>query len=288
LAFKLALQIPKVIKAIKEEKKLCNKIVQVFSPELIVSDHCYGMYHSQIPSYFLSHQIYFAMPDSLNFVSPVVSRFNFSFHQQYSKIIIPDLPENGHGLLSGKLSQLPELKDKYFFAGILSSINKLRVENEIDFLFSISGPEPQRTVFEKIILDQVEKIPGKKIVVLGKSEENNVITEKNDLKIYSHLPRVELERIFNKANFIVTRPGYSTIMELVELGKNALLVPTPGQTEQEYLAKRMKEKAWFYFTEQKKLDLLQDIDLAKSYSGLKKANATQKTVENIFNNILVV
>lgn len=288
LALKLALQIPKVIKAIKEEKKCCNQIVQDFSPNLIISDHCYGMYHSQIPSYFLCHQIYFAMPDSLKFVSPVVSRFNLSFHRQYAKIIIPDLPENSHGLLSGKLSQLPKMKDKYFFAGILSSINERGADNKIDLLFSISGPEPQRTVFEKIILKQIEKIPGKKIVVLGKSEENNVNIEGNDLKIYSHLPRIEMEKIFNQAEFIITRPGYSTLMELVELGKKALLIPTPGQTEQEYLAKRMKENKWFYFVEQKKLDLLQDIDIAKSYSGLKKANATQKTIENIFNNILCI
>jgi UDP-N-acetylglucosamine:LPS N-acetylglucosamine transferase len=288
LALKLALQIPKVIKSIKEEKKCCNQIVQDFSPDLIISDHCYGMYHSQIPSYFLCHQIYFAMPDSLKFVSPIVSRFNLSSHKQYAKIIIPDLSENGHGLLSGKLSKLPEMKNKYFFAGILSSINERTVDNKIDLLFSISGPEPQRTVFENIILNQIENVPGKKVVVLGKSEENNVIIEKDDLRIYSHLQRVEMEKIFNQADFIIARPGYSTIMELVELGKNALLVPTPGQTEQEYLAKHMKEEGWFYFAEQKKIDLLRDIDFAKSYSGLKKAKATQKTVENIFNNILYV
>ena len=90
LLLKLSLQAPRIFKRIKEEKKLCNQIVEDYSPDLIVSDHCYGMYHSRVPSYFLSHQIYFALPNSLQFLSPVISRFNLSFHQKYLKIIIPD------------------------------------------------------------------------------------------------------------------------------------------------------------------------------------------------------
>lgn len=288
LLLKLTLQIPKLLKKIKEEKEVCNQIVKDYVPDLIVSDHCYGMYHSQIPSYFISHQIYFALPDSLQLFSPIASKFNLSFHQQCSKVIIPDLVEGDQGLLSGKLSRLPERKEKYIFSGILSSINKTSADNKFDFLFSISGPEPQRTIFEKIILKQIEKIPGKKIVVLGKSEENKPIIERDDLKVYTHLPRVEMEKLFNQADFIITRPGYSTVMELVELGKKALFIPTPGQTEQEYLARRMKEKGWFYFVDQNKIDLLENIKLAKSYSGLAKANSTKNTVEFIFNNVLNV
>lgn len=288
LILKLIPQIHRIFKKIKEEKKLCNQVVAEFSPDLIISDHCYGMYHSNIQSYFLSHQIYFAVPHLFQFLSPIISQYNFSFHRQYTKVIIPDLPENGNGLLSGTLSNCPSTEEKYCYAGILSSIKKQLPNKKVDLLISISGPEPQRTIFEKIILNQINQIPGKKIVVLGKSEKSEVLIEKDDLRVYTHLPRCEMEKLFNQAELIITRPGYSTLMELAELGKKALLVPTPGQTEQQYLANRMKDKRWFYFIDQKCLNLSRDIEIAKTYQGLFKSNSTQKTINYIFKKIFKV
>lgn len=285
---KLIPQISRIFQKIKEEKRLCDKIVAGFSPDLIISDHCYGMHHSNIRNYFLSHQIYFAIPQPFQFLSPLVSRFNHSFHRKYDKVIIPDLYENGNGLLSGKLSNTPSIEGKYYYAGILSSIRKQVPNEKVHLLVSISGPEPQRTIFEEIILKQIDKIIGKKIIVLGKSEKDKIIIDEDDLKVYTHLPRCDMEKLLNQAELIITRPGYSTLMELAELGKIALLVPTPGQTEQQYLANRMKEKGWFYFVDQKRLNLARDIEIAKTHSGLLKPNSTQKTIDYLFKNIFKV
>lgn len=284
---KLAAQMPGLLQTIREEQRCCEKIVSEFSPDLIISDHCYGMYHRQAPSYFISHQIYFAMPAGMGFLAPWGARFNTRFHQNYRNVIIPDLPDGPGGLLSGEMSRLPPgSAERYTYGGILSSITRQECSELLDMLVSVSGPEPQRTLLEQKILQQIESVPGKKVVVLGKSEASRALRETPDLRVYTHLPRREMNRLFNCADLIVSRPGYSTLMELAELGKKALLIPTPGQTEQASLARRIMKKRWFYSVDQERLDLRRDIALAREYTGLFKPGATAWSVGNIFENIL--
>jgi uncharacterized protein (TIGR00661 family) len=285
---KLVLQIPKMMRKIREEKRLCDRVCEEISPDLIISDHCYGVYHSKIPSYFISHQIRFAMPESVQFLSGFISQFNLTYHKHYEKVLIPDFPDGTQGLLSGMLSDFPNSEKKYHFAGILSSLKKKEVPGKIVILVSISGPEPQRSVFEEIILEQINEVDGNKIIVLGKSEKSELLIQKKDLKVYSHLPRDEMETLFNQAEVVITRPGYSTLMELVELGKKALLVPTPGQTEQLYLARQMMKNGWFYSVEQDSVDLPRDIRSSIAFQGLKKTDATRSTIKNIFDNLLKI
>ena len=283
---KLFFQFPKILNRIKKENEFCEKVVKEISPDIIISDHCYGIYHSKIPSFMLSHQINFAVPGNVEILSKLISKFNFSYHQYFKKIIIPDFQDKPGGLISGSLSRFPANNTKYQYAGILSSIKKEAIENDLTLLVSISGPEPQRTLFEEIIMEQIGNIPGKKVVVLGKSERSELLIEKDDLKVYSHVGRKELEGFMNKAQIILSRPGYSTIMELVEIGKKALFVPTPGQTEQEYLAKRMKEKMWYYSVKQNNLNLKRDIEIAKKYEGFSQNDATKNSVKHIIKDVL--
>lgn len=283
---KLLSQVPKLFYRIRKERRLCSRVVEKFMPDMIISDHCYGMHHPRIPSYFLSHQICFALPRNLQMLSSLISRFNFAYHRHYQKIIIPDVPKNGYGMLSGELSRLPYSSPKYHRIGILSSIRKVEVGEELDLLVSISGPEPQRSIFEKTMMEQIHKFPGKKIVVLGKTEENKIIINQTDLSVYTHVSRGEMETFFNKAKLIITRPGYSTLMELLELGKKALLVPTPGQTEQNYLAALMTDKKWFYSVDQSGIDLSNDIEIARTFNGLAMPGATQQTITDLFGDVL--
>ena len=125
-------------------------------------------------------------------------------------------------------------------------------------------------------------------MVLGMSEENKLLLDEENLKVYSHLPRRDMETLFNMAAMIVTRPGYSTLMELVELDQKALLVPTPGQTEQGYLAALMLERKWFYSVEQDRINLARDIDIARTFSGLARPGATQESVSYLFNDVLEI
>ncbi len=286
LPLSLLAQTPQFLAGIRAEQKLCRKAAQLYQPKLIISDHCYGMSHPEIPSYFITHQVYFAMPPGLERFSALPARFNFHYHRHFGKIIIPDLPDENGGRLSGRLSRLPRQASRYHYAGLLSSVAQQNIKPDIDVLVSISGPEPQRTLFEKLVLEQIETIPGKKVVLLGKSESTRTLCDREALKVYSHLPRQAAAELMNRARLIVSRPGYSTLMETAELGKPALFVPTPGQTEQVYLARRLQEQGWFHSVAQHRLKLADDIERARSLPGLHIPDATQRTLERLFNHIL--
>jgi UDP-N-acetylglucosamine:LPS N-acetylglucosamine transferase len=64
-----------------------------------------------------------------------------------------------------------------------------------------------------------------------------------------------LNELLNNSEYIVARSGYSTIMDLLAVKKNAILIPTPGQTEQEYLGQYSHEKKWMYSVAQKNFNL---------------------------------
>ncbi len=279
---RLLVQFPSLLRGIARERRLCKWVVQQYAPDVILSDHCYGMYDPQVPSFFLSHQIYFHLPGLLSGLEPWVAQFNFYFHRRYRGVIIPDLPDTDGGLLSGRLSRLPRRKERYRYVGLLSSISRMDMAEDVDLFISVSGPEPQRTVLEQRVLDQVEALPGKKAVALGRSESTAVVKQSDDLVVYAHLPRREMAALMNRSRMIVSRPGYSTLMELAELGKPALFIPTPGQTEQQYLARRAQEKGWFHFVNQSALNLRRDLEEAKKYPGLPRLPGTPQTVEKIF------
>lgn len=279
---RLVAQFPRLLKKINDETRFCKQVVARHSPDLIISDHCYGMYHPAVRSYFLSHQIYFEMPRGLQMFAALGGHFNFRYHQDYQAVIIPDLPEEGGGLVSGRLGRIPGNKDHYFYTGLLSSIEKSTRRPDIDVLVSISGPEPQRTIFEQIVLRQIAGVPGKKVVLLGKSESLQTRRRDPSLQVRSHATRDEIQKLFNRARLIVSRPGYSTLMELAELGKPALLVPTPGQTEQVYLARRMTEMGWFLSVPQDSLHLGEHVPRAAAFPGLSRPGATQQSVQRLF------
>ncbi len=285
---KLMLQAPRVMARIAEERKFTSHIVEKYSPNMIFSDHCYGAYHRNIPSYFLTHQVYFAMPAGLDVFAHCAALGNFYFHKKFQKVIILDEKGAEGGLLSGELGRHPESRSTYAYAGIISSVEKKESDAPLDLLVSISGPEPQRTLLETRILPEIETMPGKKVVVLGKSESTARIRKDVNLQVYSHVPREEMSHLFNRAKMIVSRPGYTTLMELAELGKKALFIPTPGQTEQLYLAKRCREKNWFHAVSQDKLKLSDDCITAEKYPGISLSGATEKTLSTIFENILEI
>ena len=154
----------------------------------------------------------------------------------------------------GLISKYPKLK----YLGVFCNVSKLDIYEDIDFLISISGPEMQRTLFEEILLKQIENLSGKIVVVLGKPGSDKSCIHKN-IEIYNHVNREKQNELLNRAKFIICRSGYTTVMELVALNKPALLIPTPGQTEQEYLAEYYKKIGLFYIAEQKGLNLFKEI-----------------------------
>jgi len=127
-----------------------------------------------------------------------------------------------------------------------------------DYLFIISGPEPQRTIFENKVLEQTKHLEGKIIIVRGMTESRSV-TETGNRTVYSSIERDKLSAMIKGAEVIISRPGYSSVMEFSALGKKALFVPTPGQTEQEYLAGYYKDNRYFNYVDQSRMNITEDI-----------------------------
>jgi len=275
---KFALYIPLILYNIKKEHDEINKIVKKENIQKIISDNRYGVYSSskRIPSYFMIHQLKYRAPFGITILTEL---FNSHLQKKFKRILVPDFPEFESSLageLSHNLRFFEDKKVKYI--GILSDYKKKAVREDINVFISISGPEPQRSIFEENILKQAEKINGKIVISLG-NPDIEVIKEKENLKIYSYLPKEKRESLLNKSRIIVSRSGYSTLMDLAELEKKALFIPTKNQTEQEYLARFHYKRRNAYFKDQSKINLKEDLKKAKKCKRLKAKWKTKKSIE---------
>ena len=201
------------------------------------------------------------------FLTPILSYFHQQIIRKYDECWIPD-EENS--LFSGKLSRSSKnLHQKYI--GVLSRFEKQELPQEIDVLILLSGPEPNRTQLEDK-LKKIFKTSNKRVCLIqGKVEETQKITQLHQLKIVNFMLSGELEHTINSSKIIICRAGYSSILDLVSLNKEALLIPTKYQNEQEYLAKHLQEKGVFSFIEEKDIDKkIVNISIKPSVTGFKK------------------
>jgi UDP-N-acetylglucosamine transferase subunit ALG13 len=197
--------------------------------------------------------------------------------KRYAAVLVPDFEEpNLTGILSHNLRYLP--KDRIKYIGMLSHLRKLDLPQDIDYLISLSGPEPQRTILEKRVLAQVGQLKGKVIIAGGKPGGKDENLGPN-VQHFAFLNAQQQQDAMNRAKFIVTRSGYTTMMELVELEKTqVLLLPTPGQTEQEYLGDYCEKRRYYRHMSQFRLQLVRDARTQKSFTGFP---APWKTAESV-------
>jgi len=247
---KMLLQIPKILLGIRKEHKQVQKMIKQYNIDLIISDNRYGVYSKEVPSIFITHQIFIQLPIQIKFLEGIVYKLQQLNTSRFSKLLIPDFKEEIN--LTGKLSHKQKLSAKYNFIGILSQFQYKKEETEKhtnDILVILSGPEPQRSILQKKILEQLNKTKKKVIIVLGKPG-NEISTINSNIEIISHLPRKKMQEVILSSKVIISRAGYTTIMDLIKLQKTAILIPTPSQTEQEYLANYLNNKNLFVFKEQ--------------------------------------
>ena len=240
-------QTNKVLKAISKEKKQIKKLVKWTDIDMILSDNRFGCYDKRCHSVFMSHQINIALPQGLNWLNKV----NQQFIAKYDELWIPDY--QGEENLSGKLSHGPGIDAKYL--GVLSRFENTGNDGsfEYDVLAIVSGPEPQKSIFENEIHKKLLSSGLSCALVRGVPGELEERKE-GKLSIWNHLASAQLNALINKSRMVICRAGYSSIMDLYKLKKPAILVPTPGQTEQEYLAKHLNGKMGFTFLEQDELN----------------------------------
>ena len=276
-AFRFLKTAPKIMKLIKEETKDIAAIVRENKIDLIISDSRFGSYCKSVPSYLLFHQLRFIAPLRLAPAEMVTEYYNHYLQDKFEKIIVPDYAENS---LSGDLSHNLRYfkKEKVEYVGILSDFEKIETDEDIDYLFSISGPEPTRTALEEKLLSQIHLLKGNIAVSLGKPGK---FTEEKlgNAVIYSFLEKKRRDELMNRAKMVVSRSGYTTVMDVAEIDKKAFFIPTPGQTEQIYLGKHLEKAGYFHSVKQRKLKLDADTEEALKYKGFKPPWKTAESVE---------
>lgn len=263
LPMRLFTQIPKLLYSINTEHKWLKKAVKNGKIDAIISDNRMGFYHSEIPSIYITHQLHIKTGNS--FTERLADKIHHSFIKKYSVCWVPDF--GGDVNLAGELSHPKEEFTKPVYLGCLSRFEKKEnVAKQYELVVIISGPEPQRTVFENILYDQLNDYDKKVLFVRGLPGNDDVKKHRNNLiTVVNHLAADELNLAMQQCNYVISRSGYTTIMDLVKLQQRAILVPTPGQTEQEYLAKNLCERKMFYSEEQNMFSLKEALKKAEIF-----------------------
>ncbi|GLB48515.1 glycosyltransferase [Neptunitalea lumnitzerae] len=255
---------PKMLAAITKERKAVEKLVAEKNIDGIISDNRLGIQAKGIPCVFITHQ--------LNVLTGNTTWLSSKIHQniikKYDECWVPDFKDKPN--LSGKLGHLKKDKKNIKYIGPLSRLEKKETAKVYDVMALISGPEPQRTMLEEVLLEELKAYPGNILLVKGKIEPEQTHTTENNMVIYNYMTKNQLEEAFNQSTTILSRSGYTTIMDLAKLEKKAFFIPTPGQYEQEYLAKRLKKKGMVPYCKQEDFSVkkLDSIDIYNGFSVL--------------------
>ena len=200
------------------------------------------------------------------FFDGLVRNINYAYIRKFNACWIPD--EKNENNLAGKLSHPKRFpKPPVQYLGPLSRFHYTGIEQQKNhILVVLSGPEPQRSILENIIVQKISQHNGTATVVRGLLTASNFIPSTNNIKFHNHLPAEELNAEMEKAEFVISRSGYSTVMDIARLNKKSILIPTPGQTEQEYIGKYLSASGKVLCIEQKNFALLDAIEKAKNFS----------------------
>ena len=242
-ALKLVSQLPRIFFALRAEKKWLAEAIKTLQLDAVISDNRPGLYSSLIPSVYITHQLYIFT--GRNWMDALAQKLHYRFINRFPQCWVPDNEMDG---LAGKLSH-PQLPPKVpvKYLGLLSRFIKAPAALKKNVLILLSGPEPQRTIFENIILRQLSSVNLPVVLLRGLPGMAEPINQPlpSSVTIHNHLPASALNELLSAATYVIARGGYSTLMDLCALGKKAIIVPTPGQTEQEYLADYTNEKGFF-------------------------------------------
>jgi uncharacterized protein (TIGR00661 family) len=271
LMLSLTLQIPKLIRGIAREHRLLQEIILEKKIDAVISDNRYGLWSGLVPCIFITHQLFIRAP----FGSRLLNLLNKSIISRYSECWVPD--QEGTPNYSGELSHKNSKPANTWYIGTLSRFStspEIAQGLNYDLLFIVSGPEPQRSIFENKIRLQLKELrsPLKYLIVQGLPDTPG-LPDTQGLPVTSvpHLSSSEMQKAIMAADLIVSRPGYSTIMDLSRFDKKAVFVPTPGQSEQIYLGEKLKSEKTAWSISQDRFSLPQALLKSKEYSGFHAA-----------------
>jgi UDP:flavonoid glycosyltransferase YjiC (YdhE family) len=245
---------PRLSRAIDNEHQLLRHLVRTHAFDMIISDNRYGLYHPDVRSVILTHQINLPLPGA---IAPFLNRLIRSLINRFDECWIPDVaPPNN---LSGFLSQ-GDLSIPLRYLGILSRMQKRPLPIKHQVAVILSGPEPLRTQLQKQIENKLS-VPNRDVVMVLGTLDNWQSKIIGRTKIFTHLSSRDLNQLLNESDIVISRPGYSSLMDYFTLNKKAILIPTPNQPEQAYLAERHRTRPEFYIPKSDLADLDYGIQL---------------------------
>jgi predicted glycosyltransferase len=260
----MLVQLPGILQNIRKEHHWLNKLLQEQNFDLIISDNRPGFWNKRVQSIYITHQL-FIQSGKGKWLNRLLQKLHTQYMKKFSAVWVPDL--KGEQNLAGQLSHPAKLLITPTYIGLLSRLEQdSSIKEETDLLILLSGPEPQRTLLEEKLLQELMKYDGKAVIVRGLPKQNEILINlPQHIVSYNHLPAAELQKLMLASKLIICRSGYTTLMDLMKLKRKAILIPTPGQPEQEYLAEYMQEKSCFPSITQKKFTLTEALHLATEF-----------------------
>jgi len=283
LPFVIAGQIPKIISTIQYENQRLKDIVEEHFIEGIISDNRFGLYHKDIPSVFITHQLLIKTFLG-NAADRLLKEINYKYINRFSECWVPDHASSDN--LAGELSHPQKFPSTaVHYVGPLSRFEKLPQEQK-HLLILLSGPEPQRTILENLFVALLKDYKKPVVLVRGLPGASSELKLEENVSVYNHLSANQLNKVLADASIVISRCGYSTVMDLALLHKKSILIPTPGQSEQEYLSRHLMKNNFALCIDQNKFILNNALNLAENFNYKMNAHSNQSSLETVIENFI--
>ncbi|HSB93475.1 MAG TPA: glycosyltransferase family protein [Flavitalea sp.] len=259
--FKIFIQSAKILTAIKRENRNLGQILHDFSVDLVIADNRYGFYHPSVYSILITHQL--SIKSGLGSITDRYIREKLSsYTQRFNETWIPD--NDKAPVLAGSLSSPHKIADNQFYIGPLSRLQHCVEPSQKHILVVLSGPEPQRSILERAILQSCNNVEEQIVLVRGSSKPLT-LESRHGLVVHDFADTALLNQLICEAGIIISRSGYTSVMDILKLKKRWIVIATPGQAEQEYLAGYLHENGWAMSVKQNGFNLPIALDRAARF-----------------------
>jgi uncharacterized protein (TIGR00661 family) len=268
---------PRILKTIKKEYEFVETLIDSEELSGIISDNRFGVKHNSVPSVYVTHQLH-VLSGNTSWLS---SKLHQKIISKFNECWVPDY--NGEYNLSGTLGHVDDFESPIKYIGPLSRLKKQDLPLKYDLLVILSGPEPQRTYLEEKLLHQLESFNGNVCFIKGVIAHEQKVAHKKNRILYNFMTSQDLEKVLNESKVVLSRSGYTSLMDYTKLEKSAFLIPTPGQFEQEYLAKKLKFEGIAPSCKQEEfnISMLNEIEDYRGFKTLKE-DTNFKKLFNLF------
>lgn len=261
---KIAVQLGKILTRINDERRWLDDFLTKNNVSGLIADNRYGLFSARVPCVFITHQL--AVKTGFGRVFDKISQqILYKYINRFSECWVPDVEQKLN--FAGELSQpCKKIAIPLRYLGAISRFETCGISSNFlhDVVILLSGPEPQRTILENIMLKQLPASDLKVVLVRGLPGNTSELKYEG-ITVYNHPDAAQLNKIVCESKFVICRSGYSTIMDMMKLQKKMVVIPTPGQAEQEYLAKHLSTNKLAVSTEQHRFQLQPAIDAAEKF-----------------------